>query len=76
MTTVEEVKKEKPKHIQAKVTPEEFKEINVWLAQNDITDKGDWFKMIILREVRGYESVQSNQRLHASKDRDGFDAFR
>lgn len=69
---------EKPvfRHMQAKMTEEEYKEVNIWLLQNDITDKSDWMKMIMLREVRGYEPVRNNRRLHEGEDRDGFNTFR
>lgn len=69
---------EKPifRHMQAKLTEEEYKEVSIWLLQNDITEKQDWIKMIMLREVRGYEPVRTNKRLHSSEDVDGFDVHR
>lgn len=73
---MEQTEAVKYRHLQAKVTDDEFKEISIWLLQNDISDKGEWIKMIVLREVRGYEPVRTNKRLHASEDHDGFDAFR
>lgn len=64
------------RHMQVKLTEEEYKAINIWLLQNDITEKSDWIKMIMLREVQGYEPVRTNKRLHAGQDNDGFNTFR
>lgn len=69
-------KQPKFRHIQVKLTPEEFKEVNLWLLQNDISDKGDFVKQILLRKVRNYEPVQTNERLHGGQTSDGFDTFR
>lgn len=66
----------KYRYIQSKLTEEEFKEISLWLIQNDISDKSEWMKMILLREVRGYEPVRTDKRLPASENGDGFDTFR
>lgn len=71
-----EAKKPKVKHLQIPMTPEEFKEVNIYIAQNDISGKGEWLKAVILREVRGIESVQTNERLRSSETLDGFDVFR
>ena len=70
------VEQPKFRHIQVKLTPEEFKEVNLWLLQNDISDKGDFVKQILLRKVRNYEPVQSNERLPASETSNGYDTFR
>lgn len=72
----EVVEPPKFRHMQVKLTQAEYKEVNVWLIQNDITDKGDFLKQILLRKVRNYEPVQTNERLHASQNIDGFDALR
>ena len=72
----EEKEKRKVKHLQIPMSPEEFKEVSVYVAQNDIGVKGEWLKTLILREVRGIESVQTNERLRSSETIDGFDVFR
>ena len=52
------------KHLQAKLTPEEYREVNIHLIHNDITNKAGWLRKIILREVRGYnEPMESDERV-------------
>lgn len=76
--TVEEVKPKRGdfRHMQVKLTKEEFKEVELWLVHNDISEKNEFLKQLILRKVRGYEPVQTDDRLYPSTQSDGYDTFR
>ena len=66
------------KHIQARLTEEENKEVNVYLAMNDIESKNDWLKSLILREVRknGTKPIQNDTDIPRDESGPGDDLFR
>lgn len=66
------------KHIQARLTEEENKEVNVYLAMNDIESKNDWLKSLILREVRknGAKPIQNDADIPDNEGDIGGDLFR
>lgn len=64
------------RHLQAKLTPEEYREVTIHLAHNDITNKQEWLRKLILKEVRGFnEPMESDTGVQGSGDDPEFPIF-